>query len=62
MCIRDSGQAIDKLGSLLGGLEDSDSPDYLDTLLDILGGSPEDYGAYFSRWCRPCLLYTSRCV
>ena len=43
------GQAIDKLGSLLGGLEDSDSPDYLDTLLDILGGSPEDYGAYFSQ-------------
>ena len=36
-------------GSLLGGLEDSDSPDYLDTLLDILGGSPEDYGAYFSQ-------------
>ena len=34
---------------LLGGLEDSDSPDYLDTLLDILGGSPEDYGAYFSQ-------------
>ena len=28
------GQAIDKLGSLLGGLEDSNSPDYLDTLLD----------------------------
>ena len=43
------GQAIDKLGSLLGGLEDSDSPDYLDTLLDILGGNPEDYGAYFSQ-------------
>ena len=43
------GQAIDKLGSLLGGLEDSNSPDYLDTLLDILGGSPEDYGAYFSQ-------------
>ena len=43
------GQAIDKLGSLLGGLEDSDSPDYLDTLLDILGGSPEEYGAYFSQ-------------
>ena len=43
------GQAIDKLGSLLGGLEDSGSPDYLDTLLDILGGSPEDYGAYFSQ-------------
>ena len=40
MCIRDRGQAIDKLGSLLGGLEDSDSPDYLDTLLDILGGNP----------------------
>ena len=34
---------------LLGGLEDSDSPDYLDTLLDILGGNPEDYGAYFSQ-------------
>ena len=34
---------------LLGGLEDSNSPDYLDTLLDILGGSPEDYGAYFSQ-------------
>ena len=43
------GQAIDKLGSLLGGLEDSDSPDYLDTLLDILGGNPEDYGTYFSQ-------------
>ena len=42
------GQAIDKLGSLLGGLEDSDSPDYLDTLLDILGGNPEDYGAFFA--------------
>ena len=53
------GQAIDKLGSLLGGLEDSDSPDYLDTLLDILGAIRKITAPISPRWCRPPW---SRCI
>lgn len=44
---------LTSLESTIDDLEGLTTDEYMDTLVNILGGDPAVYGQYFRKWCRP---------